>query len=215
MQPISDKKLITIPIRDNGEKLVHIKDYCPKVIIRLAAYIKNDGNKSYLNACFVREDVGKRINIAQNLLPKGYKIMLRCGYRPLSLQKKRYLWMYNKIKKKNPTWDEIKLSSETSKCVASPNIIPPHSTGGAIDVSIIDNYGHQLAMGTRLGQFNELTYTDSSKISSQVKNNRKLLIKVMSKAGFINYPTEWWHWSYGDRYWAAVKKEKFSIYNGI
>jgi zinc D-Ala-D-Ala dipeptidase len=18
----------------------------------------------------------------------------------------------------------------------------------------------------------------------------------------VNYPTEWWHWSYGDRYWA-------------
>ena len=20
----------------------------------------------------------------------------------------------------------------------------------------------------------------------------------------MNYPTEWWHWSYGDRYWALV-----------
>lgn len=215
MQPIPDKQLSTIHIKDNGEKLVHIKDCCPKVVIKLAAYIKNDGKKSCLNACFAREDVGRRINIAQNLLPNGYKIMLRCGYRPLSLQKKRYLWMYNKLKKKHPEWDEITLSDETSKCVAPPDIVPPHSTGGAIDVSIIDSSGHRLDMGTKLGQFNEQTYTDSSNISSLAKNNRKLLIKVMSMAGFVNYPTEWWHWSYGDKYWAAIKKENFSIYSGV
>ena len=28
----------------------------------------------------------------------------------------------------------------------------------------------------------------------------------MEKAGFINYPAEWWHWSYGDCYWAYFNK---------
>jgi len=215
MQLIPDKQLITIPIKDNGEKLVYIRDCCPKVVIRLGTYVKKEGKKSCLDACFVREDVGRRINIAQNLLPKDHRIMLRCGYRPLSLQKKRYLWMYNKLKKKNPTWDKMKLSNETSKCVAPPDIVPPHSTGGAIDISIINATGKQLDMGTQLGRFNESTYTDSNKTSPLAKNNRKLLIKVMTKAGFVNYPTEWWHWSYGDRYWAAVRKGKFSIYGGM
>jgi D-alanyl-D-alanine dipeptidase len=27
---------------------------------------------------------------------------------------------------------------------------------------------------------------------------------ALSGAGLVNYPTEWWHWSYGDRYWALV-----------
>ena len=27
---------------------------------------------------------------------------------------------------------------------------------------------------------------------------------VLSAAGLVNYPTEWWHWSYGDRYWALA-----------
>jgi len=26
----------------------------------------------------------------------------------------------------------------------------------------------------------------------------------MEGAGFVNYPTEWWHWSYGDRDWTFV-----------
>lgn len=51
-----------------------------------------------------------------------------------------------------------------------------------------------------------LTYTYSKYISKEAENNRKILIKAMEKAGFINYPTEWWHWSYGDCYWAYFNK---------
>ncbi|MGH3405479.1 MAG: M15 family metallopeptidase [Streptosporangiaceae bacterium] len=32
------------------------------------------------------------------------------------------------------------------------------------------------------------------------RRHRGLLGDVMDAAGFINYPAEWWHWSYGDRY---------------
>ncbi|HOZ56530.1 MAG: D-alanyl-D-alanine dipeptidase [Parcubacteria group bacterium ADurb.Bin316] len=215
MKIISDERLLKVPIKDNGEKLVDIKKYCPKVIVRPGAYIKKEGEKYFFKAAFVREGVAKRILVAQDLLPEGYKIILRCGYRPLSLQKKRYLWMYNKLKKKNSDWSKNKLAEETSKCVAPPDIVPPHSTGGAIDISILGANERQLDMGTRLGEFNEKTYTKSKMISSVATNNRSLLIKAMAKAGFVNYPTEWWHWSYGDRYWAAVKKKRYSIYNGL
>jgi D-alanyl-D-alanine dipeptidase len=27
-----------------------------------------------------------------------------------------------------------------------------------------------------------------------------------------NYPTEWWHWSSGDRYWALITKADNAIY---
>lgn len=215
MKLIPDEELVRIPIKDSGEKLVNVKDVCPKIMIRLGAYIRKEGEKFCNLACFVRENVAKRLAIAQSYLPKGYKLMLRCGYRPFSLQKKRYYWMYNRLKKQHPDWAPSKLRNETSKCVAPPDIVPPHSTGGAVDISIIGPDNKQLDMGERLGYFTEKTYTDSSKISSTAKKNRKLLIKVMTKAGFVNYPTEWWHWSFGDRYWAGVLKKKYSIYNGI
>lgn len=32
--------------------------------------------------------------------------------------------------------------------------------------------------------------------------NRDVLGDALSAAGLVNYPTEWWHWSFGDRYWA-------------
>jgi D-alanyl-D-alanine dipeptidase len=33
-------------------------------------------------------------------------------------------------------------------------------------------------------------------------------------AGFVNYPSEWWHWSYGDKYWGFAKGKKV-LYNQI
>jgi len=37
----------------------------------------------------------------------------------------------------------------------------------------------------------------------------------MTVAGFVNYPTEWWHWSYGDRYWAYATHRSAAIYGPV
>ncbi len=212
MKLIPDSNLLRISIRDNGEKLVDIKKHCPKVLVRVANYIIKDGDR--INARLVREDIVNRLNNAQSDLPEGFRLLIRCGYRSLKSQTKRYNWMYLKIKKRHPDYSEEKLKEETSKNVAPIDIIPPHSTGGAVDLSIVDCTGRNLDMGTKLGEFNEKTYTDFPRISETARKNRKLLISIMTRAGFVNYPTEWWHWSYGDRYWAAVLKKKCSIYDG-
>ena len=125
-----------------------------------------------------------------------------------------YSDLFNKLKKKHPVWTRERLKKETDKFVAPIEIVPPHSTGGTVDLTVIGRNGKPLDMGTKLDAFNEKSHTDSKKISVKAVANRKILIKAMSKAGFVNYPAEWWHWSYGDRYWAAVKK-KPSIYQGL
>ena len=38
---------------------------------------------------------------------------------------------------------------------------------------------------------------------------------ALVNVGFVNYPTEYWHWSYGDKYWAFIKKQPFAIYDSI
>ena len=190
---IQDKLLIKIQVKDNGEKLVYVKDFCPEIVIKLAPYIKNESKKFRKDTTFLREGVVKRLVIAQNNLPKKYRLMLRCGYRALSIQRKMYNKRYNELKKKHSQWSKEKLKDETSKCIAPLDIIPPHSTGGVVDISIIGYNGKELDMGTKIGTFTKETYTNSIKISQTAKKNRKLLISVMAKAGFVNYPTEWWH----------------------
>ena len=49
-------------------------------------------------------------------------------------------------------------------------------------------------------------------VAAQARHNRNLLARAMGGAGFVNYPTEWWHWSYGDRYWALISKADSAIY---
>jgi D-alanyl-D-alanine dipeptidase len=39
-------------------------------------------------------------------------------------------------------------------------------------------------------------------ISDRARSHRDILSTALTAAGLVNYPTEWWHWSYGDRYWA-------------
>ncbi|GAA0656641.1 hypothetical protein GCM10009548_24160 [Streptomyces malaysiensis subsp. malaysiensis] len=45
-------------------------------------------------------------------------------------------------------------------------------------------------------------YTHAPGLSERARENRAIMIEALSSAGMVNYPTEWWHWSYGDRYWA-------------
>jgi hypothetical protein len=34
----------------------------------------------------------------------------------------------------------------------------------------------------------------------------------LAAAGLVNYPTEWWHWSFGDRYWAMATGSEAALY---
>jgi D-alanyl-D-alanine dipeptidase len=74
-------------------------------------------------------------------------------------------------------------------------------------------------MGTRLNadpeESKNACFTSAQNISSEAKVNRKLLIDVLSKVGFVNYPTEWWHWSYGDRYWAHQANSSHALYGSV
>ena len=106
-----------------------------------------------------------------------------------------------------------KFVSEPVKDIKIP---PVHTTGGAVDLTIVDDKGNELDMG---GGFDELS--DRSKTSyyegseeTEIINNRRLLYNAMTSAGFTNLPSEWWHYDYGDRFWAYYTKHP-AIYEGV
>lgn len=83
-----------------------------------------------------------------------------------------------------------------------------HETGGAVDVALCDNNGVDFDYGTKFHEYNDSTFTYSSHINEEQKKNRKELVKIMRKQDFVNFPGEWWHFSYGDRLWAAYKGKR-------
>ncbi|MEV6266614.1 M15 family metallopeptidase [Kribbella sp. NPDC051936] len=49
-------------------------------------------------------------------------------------------------------------------------------------------------------------------ISREARTNRSLLADVLTASGLVNYSSEWWHWSFGDRYWAFVEDRPNALY---
>lgn len=74
-----------------------------------------------------------------------------------------------------------------------------HSFGLAIDLSFCDGQG-EIGMGTEFDDLSALaeprqeeTFFQNGKLSRQHLENRRLLRAIMTEAGFLSIPHEWWH----------------------
>jgi len=102
-----------------------------------------------------------------------------------------------------------------------PNTPPPHSTGGAVDLTLANKEGGILDMGGEIDAISKVSepdyYLEKSKSDSKSQSylwheRRSLLAGVMKKAGFVQHPNEWWHFSYGDQMWAWTNHNENAIY---
>ncbi|MDR0246422.1 MAG: D-alanyl-D-alanine dipeptidase [Burkholderia sp.] len=57
--------------------------------------------------------------------------------------------------------------------------------------------------------------THDAFISRTAARNRQVLSAALTGTGFTNYLSEWWHWSFGDRYWAVIQNESHTIYGPV
>lgn len=219
---ISDPRVLQIPIAENGEPLVDL---------RTIPQVKIDHRKSSDSDLYfkIRKTLADKLVDAAKTLPVGIAFLVVEGYRPLSLQKRYFEDYVKELRRNHPDWNEQAIHDEASKFVAPPDMVPPHSTGGAIDLTLISTGaafnltlmkdGIELDMGTPVNADPEESegacFTDASNISDVARANRQLLSDAMRKVGFVNYPTEWWHWSYGDRYWAYQAKANSAIYGAV
>jgi len=129
--------------------------------------------------CFLRPAVAKALLKAQKLLHKqGLGLKLFDCYRPRPIQKT--LW---KIK-------------PNKNYVTPPWKGSMHNRGMAVDLTIIDNNGNELDMGTPFDFFGKKAWHEYKNLPKKVLQNRKLLRETMHQAGFNHIRTEWWHYSY-------------------
>ena len=70
-----------------------------------------------------------------------------------------------------------------------------HNQGVAIDLTVVDRAsGRELDMGTPFDNFTERAHTANA--SGDQAANRRILGDAMTRAGFVNYVGEWWHFSF-------------------
>lgn len=96
--------------------------------------------------------------------------------------------------------------------VADPAKGSIHNFGCAVDLTIADGRGKALDMGTIFDFFGqeaeprrEAAMLKAGKLTPQQVENRKLLRRVMKKAGFTSIETEWWHYNAMSREKAKAK----------
>jgi zinc D-Ala-D-Ala dipeptidase len=90
-----------------------------------------------------------------------------------------------------------------------------HNYGCAVDLTIIDTNGNRLDMGTPMDHFGPLSqprleakFLKQGKLTKEQIANRRLLRDVMTKAGFLTIPIEWWHFEAFDK---STIRTKFKI----
>lgn len=86
-----------------------------------------------------------------------------------------------------------------------PRTPPPHSTGAAVDLTLVDQNGQPVPMGSPIDALGPESHPDHfarDPHGATVHRNRLRLRQVMLAAGFVMHPWEWWHFSFGDQLWA-------------
>lgn len=164
-----------------------------------------------ISTAFLRKEVADRLLQASKNLPRGYRLKIFDAWRPYAVQKSLYDEYFNRLKEENPTLAEEELHKKARTFVSFPDKTEKasyvHSSGGAVDLTIVDENGVELDMGTPFDDFSAQSLTSALEKTDgeeMAKGNRRLLYGAMIKAGFTNYPSEWWHYDFGDLFWAAA-----------
>lgn len=206
---MSDPLVSEIPVHPSQEPFVDLAHFDPEIAVDPSFASRS------LYYSFVRLSVAKRLSTAKQFLPEGIRFLIKEGYRPLHIQERAFDRAVERVKAYSSNHDLRHCMAEASKYVAPPHVAP-HPTGGAVDLTLIDENGAELDLGTPYDAIPEESYNatffDAANISDKARENRRILARVLQAAGFVNYFTEWWHWSYGDRYWAVMTRAAHALY---
>ena len=130
----------------------------------------------------------------------GYKFVIYDGLRPRSVQ---YV-----------LWQHVE-GTPREKYVADPKKGSLHNYGLAVDLSVQDDKGRELDMGTGFDSFTPLAETQlekdklaSGELTAAQLENRTILRRPMEEAGFKVLPEEWWHF---DALPAELVRKQFTI----
>ncbi|WP_329100569.1 M15 family metallopeptidase [Micromonospora sp. NBC_01699] len=205
---LSDPGVTATQVRECGEPLVDLRD---------VDALRLDHRLADSAGAFARLRVGvvDRLVTAQTLLPAGTRLLVIEGYRPLSLQEHYFEAHVRRLRDRTPDADESALRRHASRYI-SPPAVAPHVAGAAVDLTLCSVDGEELPMGTAVNDTDTTAcHTDSPDIGAPARANRDLLCAALHGAGLVNYPSEWWHWSYGDRYWAYLTGSDHALYGPV
>lgn len=206
-----------IPIVENGDPLVDLAGYpfvCDPVYYRQGW---SDTPRMHVRKTVADMllDIQERHLAKDNLCFKIFD-----AYRSRKVQAAIYDFYAADIAQKNPHLTGDTLLAEVACFVTKPDDparIPPHATGGAVDLTIMYVGGEVLDMGTPFDYFGVegAPYYFETSDNTDVRDNRRLLHGLMLSAGFTVDPDEWWHFDFGNQKWAVQSGNSAATFGEI
>ncbi|MDR2042447.1 MAG: M15 family metallopeptidase [Tannerella sp.] len=140
---------------------------------------------------WLHPDAARMLVKAQQYLREehpGYTLLVYDAARPMAVQRLM--------------WEQVR-GTPRAYYVSNPQKKSGrHNYGMAVDVTILDHTGRPLPMGTLFDYFGVEANTDkeeallqSGRINREDYENRRLLRRVMRRAGFTTISSEWWHFN--------------------
>jgi len=115
----------------------------------------------------------------------AWKLLVLDALRPRSAQRR----LFEKVR-----------GTPREKYVAQPETGSVHNFGFAVDITLQDEQGREVDMGTPYADLTPLAsprhekrYLAAGSLTAAQVANRRLLRRVMEQAGFRQLPIEWWH----------------------
>jgi D-alanyl-D-alanine dipeptidase len=197
---LSDPRVAAVPVVETGEPMVE-----------LCASIAPGGAR-------VRAGLADRLYTADLALPAGIRLRVVEGHRS-PVDQQRIIDTYTrKVRAAYADAGEDEVRLLVSRFV-SPLEVAPHVAGAAVDLTLVDDGGVPLDLGTAIDATPEQSsgrcYFASPDIGLEARALRLLLADTLARVGLVNYPTEWWHWSHGDRYWALMTGAPHAPYGPV
>ncbi|ELR98150.1 M15 family metallopeptidase [Gloeocapsa sp. PCC 73106] len=221
-----------IPIIESGEPLVPI----PLDLFAVESphpYQKLGADYGDQSPYCLRQSLIEALIIAQQQLQKRspYRLLIFDAYRPVAVQQFMVDYTFQSCLESqgltsaelSPTAREA-IYQQVYQIWAPPSFDPhtppPHSTGGAVDITLWELQGQPVDLGGAIDELSPRShpdyYSNNSDPGSRIYHRRRqLLNQVMCNTGFLRHPAEWWHFCLGDQMWSWLENKPFARYGRV
>jgi len=207
-----------IPIVESGDPMVDLGEY--PFIVEPVHFRKGFTRFPRLVARMTLANKLEAIQ-TQHLAEKGWRFKIWDAWRGRGVQNKIHSRCWNTMCRLHPDWDEAQIEAAVATMVTpgSGESIPPHTTGGAVDLTIVDeNTGEALDMGSEYCEWTRAPITcplPKDDPEAEVCENRKFLMRILQEGGFAPDADNWWHYDYGTQKWAHTFGNEVAIYGEL
>ncbi len=192
--PLFSGQQLSLEEQLQKQGLVNIHSLAPDILVELK-YSTLDNflaadTYGELENCYLQPKAAAMLQKAQTLLKElnpDLTLLIYDGARPRSIQRK--MWA-------------LVVGTPSQEYVANPEGGSVHNFGSAVDLTIATVDGIPLDMGTAYDFFGDLAqprhekrFLIENKLTQSQLDNRLLLRKVMTQAGFLSISNEWWHFN--------------------